>query len=174
MKKLLVVVDYQKDFVDGALGFDGAVDIESAVLDRIAAARASGCDVAFTFDTHNDDYLTTAEGKMLPIVHCIAGTPGHGLFGRVAATVLPQDRVYTKNTFGCDALYEDCKAAGYDTFELIGVVSNICVLTNAVLLRTACPDAKISVTAAATAAPDPQLHAAALAVLAGLGIEIMP
>ena len=89
MKRLLVVVDYQNDFVDGALGFPGAEKLEKPIADKIAAYREAGDEVAFTFDTHRRNYLDTQEGKNLPVAHCVEGTPGHDLYGQVANGSLP-------------------------------------------------------------------------------------
>ena len=91
--KALVVVDYQVDFVDGALGFPGAEKLEQIILDKIANCRSTGGQVIFTLDTHGEDYLSTAEGRKLPVPHCIKGTPGHALYGRVAEAVKPDDIV---------------------------------------------------------------------------------
>ena len=73
--KALVVVDYQKDFVDGALGFPGAEKLEPVILDKIADCRRNGGQVIFTLDTHGEDYLSTAEGKKLPVIHCVKDAP---------------------------------------------------------------------------------------------------
>lgn len=91
--KALVVVDYQVDFVDGALGFPGAEKLEQIILDKIANCRSTGGQVIFTLDTHGENYLSTAEGRKLPVPHCIKGTPGHALYGRVAEAVKPDDIV---------------------------------------------------------------------------------
>ena len=81
MKKLLVVVDYQKDFVDGALGFSGAEGLEKPILERIESYVVAGDEVIYTLDTHLTNYLETTEGKHLPVEHCILETEGHGLYG---------------------------------------------------------------------------------------------
>ena len=85
MKKLLVVVDYQNDFVSGSLGFPKAAQLEEAIIKKIEDYRAAGDDVVFTLDTHGPDYLSTQEGKNLPVEHCIKGTDGWQLYGKVAA-----------------------------------------------------------------------------------------
>ena len=82
MKKLLIVVDYQKDFVDGALGFPAAKEIEDALCEKISSYQAEGQDIICTLDTHGEDYLRTQEGKNLPIPHCIKGSEGHQLYGK--------------------------------------------------------------------------------------------
>ena len=183
MKRLLVVVDYQNDFVDGALGFDGAELLEEPILAKIAEYREAGDLVAFTFDTHHKNYLETQEGKNLPIEHCLEGTPGHDLYGRVAESIQDSDGVFYKPTFGSVALFERLAkvqeiAVGLDTLpfesiELVGLVSNMCVLSNAVIARAACPDVPIIVDAACTAAPDPVMNEKALDILEGLQIRII-
>ena len=143
MKKLLVVVDYQKDFVDGALGFSGAELLEGPICEKIAACRAQGGEVAFTFDTHGDNYLSTQEGRKLPIVHCIDGTDGWKLYGAVAHCQKPGDRVFKKPAFGSAELFDYLRAGQYDEVELCGLVSNICVISNAALAKAALPEARV-------------------------------
>ena len=99
-KRCLIVVDYQKDFVDGSLGFEKAVTLDHGIAEKIRLYHSRGDDVMFTLDTHNDDYPTTQEGKNLPVPHCIAGTPGHRLFGETAACRQKQDMVFFKPSFG--------------------------------------------------------------------------
>ena len=103
MKRLLVVVDYQNDFVDGALGFPGAEKLEKPIADKIAAYREAGDEVAFTFDTHRRNYLDTQEGKNLPVAHCVEGTPGHDLYGQVADCLRDSDTVFCKPACGSAA-----------------------------------------------------------------------
>ena len=87
MNKLLIVVDFQNDFVDGALGFDDASKLEDKICDRIKKAREDNEQIIFTFDTHEENYLNTQEGKFLPVEHCIKGSNGHKLYGKVAELV---------------------------------------------------------------------------------------
>lgn len=183
MKRLLVVVDYQNDFVDGALGFEGAELLDGKIAEKIDAYREAGDNVCFTFDTHHKDYLETQEGKNLPIPHCLEGTPGHDLYGEVATKLHETDEVFMKPTFGSTALFErlakrQCVAAEvgtlpYESIEFVGLVSNMCVLSNAVMARAACPDVPIIVDASCTAAPDPETHEKALDILEGLQIKVI-
>ena len=99
MKRLLIVVDYQKDFVDGALGFPGAEALDGPIAEKIAAYRAAGDDVAFTLDTHGPGYAGTQEGKKLPVPHCIKGEPGWRLYGRTAGLLQSGDPVFEKPAF---------------------------------------------------------------------------
>ena len=183
MKRLLVVVDYQNDFVDGALGFEGAELRDERIAAKIDEYREAGDYVAFTLDTHHKNYFETQEGQKLPIAHCIEGTEGHGLYGTVADRVLESDSVFMKPTFGSSALFErlqerqnvaeELGTIPYESIELVGLVSNMCVLSNAVMARAACPDVPIIVDALCTAAPDPEMHEKALDILEGLQISIV-
>ena len=182
MKKLLIVVDYQNDFVDGALGFEGAELLDSRIAQKIDEYREAGDTVCFTFDTHRNNYLETQEGQKLPIPHCIEGTEGYELYGEVANKLLESDSVFRKPTFGSTSLFTrlmerqrvatEVGSAPYESIELVGLVSNMCVLSNAIIARTACPDVPIIVDASCTAAPDPTLHEKALDVLESLQIEV--
>ena len=172
MKKLLIVVDYQKDFVDGALGFPAAKEIEEALCEKISSYQAEGQDIICTLDTHGEDYLRTQEGKNLPIPHCIKGSEGHQLYGK-AAELLRGCPAFEKPVFGSAALFDWLRGREYAGIELCGVVSNICVLSNAVLARTALPEAEIVVDAACVASADPLLNREALDVLAGLQATIL-
>lgn len=172
MKRCLVVVDYQVDFVSGTLGFPEAVSLEDAIEAKIEAYRGQGDAVLFTFDTHETDYLETQEGTYLPIPHCIRGTAGHGLYGRIADLVQDGDLCFDKPTFGSGALYAHLLETPYASIEFVGVVSNICVISNAVLAKTAQPETPILLDASCTAGGDPTLHDAALAVMQSLQIQI--
>lgn len=183
MKRLLIVVDYQKDFVDGSLGFEGAADLDGCIAEKIASYRATGDDVAFTFDTHHRDYLKTQEGKNLPIEHCIDGTPGHELFGEVALMMRDSDTVFKKPSFGSAELFERLRSSQriadsvgsqpFSSIELVGLVSNICVISNAVLAKTACPEVPVIVDASCTGSGDARLHEAALDIMEGLQIQVI-
>ena len=183
MKRLLIVVDYQNDFVDGALGFEGAELIDERIAAKIDEYRAAGDAIAFTFDTHRKNYLETQEGRKLPIPHCIEGSEGHELYGEVATRFLDSDAVFLKPTFGSSALFErllekqavagEVGTQPYESIELVGLVSNMCVLSNAVIARTACPDVPIIVDASCTAAPDPSTNEKALDIMEGLQIEVI-
>ena len=99
MKRLLIVVDYQNDFVDGSLGFPGAELLEEPIAAKIEEYRSAADVIAFTFDTHRCDYLETQEGRNLPVEHCIEGAPGHALYGRIAELIRPTDEVFEKPSF---------------------------------------------------------------------------
>lgn len=172
-RRCLMVVDYQKDFVDGSLGFAEAVALDHGIAEKIRAYHSHGDDVIFTLDTHDEAYLSTQEGQHLPVPHCIAGTPGHALYGETAACVLPEDRQFYKPAFGSMELALYLRQHPYEEIELVGVVTNICVISNAVLVKAALPEARVNVDAALCASNDPRLHEAALAVMKGLQIQVL-
>ena len=174
MKQLLLVIDYQKDFVDGALGFAGAEALDGPIAAKIAACRAAGGDVAFTMDTHGPDYLSTQEGRKLPIPHCLLNSEGWQLYGRTGqALEKERDMVIGKPTFPSLWLGSWLKQQGYDRVELVGLVSYMCVLSNAVVAKAALPEAELVVDAACTAGPDQALHQKALDVLEALQITVI-
>ncbi|HHX00190.1 MAG TPA: cysteine hydrolase [Acholeplasmataceae bacterium] len=172
MKKLLIVVDFQVDFVTGALGFPKAKEVEEVIYEKIKLYQKNNDDIIFTFDTHDDNYLNTVEGKKLPIVHCIKGTKGHALYGKVNEF---KDRgvSFEKPTFGSLDLGIYLKDKNYQEIEVCGLVSNICVISNAVIAKSAIPNAVIKVDAKATASFDEDLHEKALDVLEGLHVEVV-
>ncbi len=174
MKRFLVVVDMQNDFVDGALGTAEAVAVAPRVAEAIA--RFNG-EIFVTLDTHGPDYLQTAEGKKLPVEHCLKGTAGWQLCPPVAKALA--GRPYTpveKPAFGSLALPEMvARAAGEEPFslELMGLCTDICVVSNALLLKARFPEAPIAVRADCCAGVTPQLHAAALATMQSCQIDVI-
>ena len=174
MKEILIVVDMQKDFVDGALGTPEAVAIVPAVCDRI---RAFEGDIVVTYDTHPDTYLDTAEGKKLPVTHCVKGTDGWQLDAAVAAALA--DKAYVaveKPTFGSTELPYLVEAmAGEEDFAvtLIGLCTDICVVSNALLLKAHFPEQTIRVQAALCAGVTPDTHAAALQTMRMCQIDVI-
>ncbi len=163
MKKLLFVIDMQNDFIDGALGTKEAQSILPAVIERV---RSFDGDVIFTRDTHFDDYMETQEGKNLPVPHCIKGTPGWELAPELEK--LRQERnapVFDKLTFGCKELpayLEEHYPEGLGSAEFIGVCTDICVISNALLVKAFFPELPVSVTASLCAGVSPQSHENAL------------
>ena len=161
MKHFLVVVDMQKDFVDGALGTPEASAIVPEVIEKI---RGFDGEIFVTYDTHFDDYLDSAEGKKLPVPHCIE-----------AVEELPHYKVQ-KYTFGSTTLPHLMTevADGEDfSIELIGLCTDICVVSNALLLKAHFPEAPISVDASCCAGVTPALHEAALATMRSCQIDIV-
>jgi nicotinamidase-related amidase len=173
MNKLLVVIDYQKDFVDGALGFEKAVTLEQGIYDKITRYLQEGNKVVFTYDTHYEDYMQTREGRNLPVPHCLNGSDGHKLFGNIIEFsnsentfqlekkgfgIAPEDMVALAHKLG-----EDIKE-----IEFVGVVTNICVISNVVLFQSQYRNADIIVDASLCASFDASLHEKALDVIEGL------
>lgn len=171
--KCLIVVDYQVDFVSGALGNAAAAALDEGIAARIRQARQEGWDVIFTLDTHEENYMSTREGKYLPVPHCIRGTEGHGLYGQVAREQHAEDAVFCKETFGSRELFAHLQEKDYAAIELCGVVTNICVISNAVLAKTALPEADVAVNAALCASNDAALHQKALEVMASFQVDII-
>ena len=173
MKKFLIVVDMQKDFVDGALGTKEAVAIVPNVAEKI---RAFDGEIFVTYDTHFDNYMDTAEGRKLPVPHCIRGTAGWQLDKDVAAAL--EGRAYTpveKITFGSVELPGLIRAsAGGEAFsvELIGLCTDICVVSNALLLKANFPEMEIAVDAACCAGVTPDTHEAALSTMRCCQIDV--
>lgn len=177
MKHILIVVDMQTDFVDGALGTPEAVAILEGVTAKIKTYAHDPDGVIFvTYDTHAENYMETSEGKHLPVPHCIKGTVGWELHPTVAAALAGVN--YTaveKPTFGSVELpaLVGQAAAGEDfTMELIGLCTDICVVSNTLLLKATYPEVPISVDASCCAGVTPESHEAALKTIAMCQIEV--
>ncbi|WP_346930359.1 isochorismatase family cysteine hydrolase [Clostridium sp.] len=173
MAKLLVVIDYQKDFVDGTLGFEKAVTLEQGIYDKVNKYLKNGDKVLFTYDTHYEEYLQTREGKNLPILHCIKGTNGHKLYGKIDDFSDSENTMhYEKKGFGIspEDMLQIANEEGEDIkeIELVGVVTNICVISNVVLFQSQYRNADIIVDARLCASFDDSLHEKALDVIEGL------
>jgi len=168
---ILVVVDMQKDFVDGALGTAEAQAIVPAVVAKIEEYKAKGGVIIATQDTHADNYMDTAEGRNLPVVHCVRGSEGWKIHPAVAAA-LPEDAVVLeKPTFGSTELVERIGeyVAKYGQHrvhvEFIGICTDICVVSNALLLKANFYEMPISLDAACCAGVTPESHNAALTTM---------
>lgn len=172
-KKIFIVIDFQNDFVNGALGFEDAEKLDDIIAAKIEEYRANGWEIAFTFDTHGEDYLETREGQKLPVAHCVKGTHGWQLFGKTAGCLRMQDKCFLKPTFGSLELGEYLRNGGYSGVELAGLVSNICVLSNAVIAKAALPEAEIYIDRRCTAGQDESMTQKAFDILAGIHIDIV-
>ena len=175
MKKLLVVVDYQKDFVDGALGFDGAIDIEDKIVGLVDYFERHEWFVAFTLDTHEKDYLETTEGKNLPVEHCIKGTDGWKLMERLEDYAKKYPK-FEKHTFGSLDLgnYIRGIAPLIDEVYLVGLVSNICVISNAIIAKSALDkNGKVFVIKNAVGSPNGEMQQKAFDILENLHIKVI-
>ena len=174
MKHFLIVVDMQKDFVDGALGTAEAVAILPKVCQKI---RTFEGDLFVTLDTHSETYMETAEGKKLPVPHCIKGTPGWCLHPQVAEALKGRAyRMVEKGTFGSvnlPARLEEAAGGEDFTVELIGLCTDICVVSNALLLEAHFPEKAIGVDGSCCAGVTPETHEVALATMKMCQIDIL-
>ena len=158
--KVLAIIDMQKDFIDGALGTKEAIAIVPKVAARLAQARADGETVVFTRDTHHADYLLTQEGRNLPVPHCLEGTDGWQIDAALAVEDAP---VFDKPGFGSPALIEYLRSLpALEGVEFIGLCTDICVITNAMMTKVALPEVPLSVRADCCAGVTPQSHETAL------------
>ena len=164
--KTLIVVDMQNDFIDMALGTPEAVAIVPKVKAKIQQYRDAGDAVIFTRDTHQADYLQTPEGKKLPVEHCIAGTPGwqiaEGLYAH-------GERIIDKPNFG----WPHWDQIHLEDVELVGLCTDICVVSNALIIKAQHPQAAVTVDASCCAGVTPESHQAALKTMAMCQIDII-
>lgn len=172
---LLVVVDMQNDFIDGALGTKEAAAIVPAVAERIRRHNGS---VFYTLDTHGADYLETQEGHYLPVPHCQKGDDGWALNDEVARALRLQNaRAFEKPTFGSTALMHAVSSAHaerpFTSITVIGVCTDICVISNVLLLKAALPNVPIYVDAALCAGVTPESHATALQAMAACQVAVI-
>ena len=174
MKKFLIVVDMQKDFVDGSLGTPEAQSIVENVVRKINEHEGP---IIATLDTHESNYLETAEGKKLPVEHCIRNTPGWLLDAHVAKALSKKKSIsIEKGTFGSSDLPQlllNISDGESFSIELIGLCTDICVVSNALLLKAHFPDKEISVDANCCAGVTPEAHRAAIQVLKSCQIDII-
>lgn len=167
----LIVVDMQKDFVDGALGTREAVSIVPAVLERVKQAKADGEKVIFTRDTHEADYLETQEGKILPVAHCIRNTEGWEIIPELRPYA---EIVFDKPTFGSKALGEYLASRSeIGKITVIGLCTDICVISNALLIKAFLPEVPIVVEASCCAGVTPESHKTALTAMKSCQIHIV-
>lgn len=171
MKKVLIVVDYQRDFVEGPMGNPAARAIESRLCRKIERYYASGDEVIFTMDTHTPEDRQTREFQDGQRLHCLEGTPGWQVYGKVAQYVSGA-RLIRKHTYGSAELADVLRAGEYDVVELVGVTTHSCVLSNAIIAAAAKPNAQIIVDPACTASADEAQKQAALWTLESLHIQV--
>lgn len=171
MKKLLVVVDMQVDFISGALGTRKAEAIVPAVIEKIAAFEG---DVVYTRDTHGEKYLDTAEGRKLPVVHCVKGTAGWEIEPAVlSAGEGKTAAIIDKPTFGSEALCDFAEQGGYEAIELVGLCTDICVISNALCLKARLWETPIAVWRDCCAGVTPASHENALSAMTMCQIDIL-
>lgn len=165
MKKTLIVVDMQKDFIDGALGTKEAVAIVENVRKKIAKYQANGDEIIFTRDTHQPNYLETNEGKHLPVEHCIEGTEGW----QIGEGLEVEGAIYIdKPSFG----FMNWKDYDLEEVEIVGLCTDICVVSNALIIKATYPEIRVSVDASCCAGVTPESHEAALTTMKMCQVEV--
>ena len=172
MRKLLIVIDMQNDFIDGALGTPEAVSIVENVKAKIRSYPPA--DILATKDTHEKHYLQTQEGKNLPVEHCIRGSKGWEIREDIAE-LLDGVKIYEKPTFGSVAMALDVAEISQSEeieVEMVGLCTDICVVSNALLLKAMMPEVKISVDASCCAGVTPESHDAALETMKMCQVEV--
>ena len=166
MKKTLIIIDMQNDFIDGSLGTDEAVKIVPNVRKKIEEYRSNGDEIIFTRDTHGEDYLSTPEGKKLPVVHCVKNAHGW----QIADGLDVPDAIHIdKPSFGYTHWDKFC----FEKVELVGLCTDICVVSNALILKALFPNAEISVDSACCAGVTPETHNSALATMKMCQIDVV-
>lgn len=170
-KRLLIIVDFQNDFVEGSFSFPEAKDIELRLLELIKQFEESKDDIVFTKDTHDENYLETEEGKHKPIPHCLKNTLGAEIYGRVGE-ISKKYLIFEKDTYGSRDLYEYLRANDYDEVVLAGLVTSICVFSNAVIVKTALPNAHVIVDTKGSDDPNKELEMKTYDVLRNIDVEI--
>jgi nicotinamidase-related amidase len=170
MRKILIVVDMQNDFIDGTLGTKEAVAILPNVKRKIDEYRKDNNEVIFTRDTHEENYLSTQEGRNLPVAHCIKNTSGWAISPELDCK---DSEIIDKPTFG-SVLMMSLLTNKYQNaeFELIGLCTDICVISNAIMLKAFLPEVKISVDASCCAGVSPESHKNALEAMKMCQINI--
>ena len=173
MRKILIVIDMQNDFINGSLGTSEAQAIIPAVKRKLYSYPPA--DIFYTMDTHGEDYLSTQEGKNLPVEHCIKGTDGWMIHPEIYP-LISRARGYEKPTFGSVQLAEDLKEISNREdieLEMVGLCTDICVISNALLLKAYLPEVRISVDPSCCAGVTPEKHKAALEVMRScqIGVE---
>ena len=167
--KTLIVVDMQNDFITGSLGTKEAQAIVPNVKKKIEEYKNHGDEIIFTRDTHSSNYLNTNEGRHLPIQHCINGTWGWLIIDEIND---PKYKVMNKPTFG-DRFLESYISKYTDEVEFVGVCTDICVISNVLVLKAQHPEINITVDASCCAGVTPEKHQAALEVMKSCQINVI-
>lgn len=162
MRKLVVVIDMQNDFVTGSLGTKEAKEIVNRVVNSIEREMAAGSEVVFTMDSHDVNYLESSEGKNLPVKHCIKGTNGWEIIPELRKYMEEETRIFEKPSFGSLDLAAYAKENKFEEIELMGLCTDICVVSNGLLLKANLPEALIQVDSKACAGVTPKSHESAL------------
>lgn len=170
MKKVLIVIDMQNDFITGTLGTKEAQAIVPFVKEKIEKAEKENIPVVFTRDTHTSLYPFTQEGIKLPVVHCIEGTFGHEICDELKRE---KAIIFDKPTFGSVALANFITDSTVTEIELCGLCTDICVISNALLLKAFLPEAKITVDSSCCAGTTPENHENALSAMKACQIDVI-
>ena len=171
MKKIIVVVDMQNDFIDGSLGTPEAQEMLPRLKEKLKEETAKdSVELVFTMDTHGEDYLDTQEGKNLPVKHCIKGTKGWEITPELETFVKKAKAVVEKPTFGSMDLLRVLSEA--EEVELTGLCTDICVISNALLIKAAYPEMPVSVDAGCCAGVTPESHRNALSAMKMCQIKV--
>ncbi len=174
MSKLLIVVDMQNDFVTGVLGTKEACNI---VPDVVKLVDEFDGDIAFTKDTHHDNYLDTQEGKKLPVVHCIEGTDGWEIIPELKKYTTADNKrligIFNKPTFGSTELAKALSDKDYDEIIFCGVCTGICVISNAMLVKATLPETPVKIVESCCACVTPESHNTALEAMKTCQMEII-
>ena len=175
MRKILIVVDYQKDFVIGNMGSKYAEALEEPIYNKIQEYRANGDLVGFIRDTHDENYLNTREGRLIPYPHCLPDTEGWQLYGKVKDCLKEDDPKFYKKAFGSIdlALYLKAHEEEIDAVELCGIAAHGCVFNNVILAHSALPEAEIIVDAECVASVHEKSKFFALDWLCGMGCTVL-
>lgn len=171
MKELLVVVDIQNDFVTGSLGTKEAQEIVQNARKKIESYEQDNKEIVFTRDTHEENYLMTQEGRNLPVKHCIRGTEGWEIITELQEYTKGR-RIFDKPSFGSIDLASYIRDGGYDRVEFIGLCTDICVVSNALLVKAYVPEITVAADASCCAGVTPQSHDSALCTMKMCQIEI--
>lgn len=166
MKKTLIVVDMQNDFIDMALGTKEAVAIVPNVKAKIEEYVKNGNEIIYTRDTHSEDYLDTSEGKKLPVPHCIKGTKGWEI---ADGLYVEGCKIIDKPNFG----WPHWNNEAFENVEIIGLCTDICVVSNALIIKAMFPDAKVKVDRTCCAGVTPESHNAALVTMQMCQIDVI-
>lgn len=173
MSKLLIVIDMQNDFITGSLGTPEAVSIVDRVKEKVCLQKSAHERIIFTADTHGENYLQTLEGTYLPVKHCIRGTGGEDIVDGIGDGF----PIFAKRTFGSiDLALEVMKKffdEPFDEIEICGLCTDICVISNALILKAHLSETKIIVDASACAGTTPEKHKMALEVMKSCQVEVI-
>lgn len=181
MKKLLLVIDMQNDFITGVLGNEGCKRVVPNVIKRMERAKAEGWKILCTKDTHEENYLNTGEGQRLPVPHCIRGTLGAELIPEILELeekwkeddVFMEINPVEKSAFGSTELSRKLESYDFDEIEIIGVCTDICVISNAMILRSDYPDIRLTVNSSCCSGVTYESHQRALGAMKSCQVEIV-